>query len=115
MIIVYIKGGQLVSVFGLMPDATIEQSTQVNIAAFDSDRSFVLGTKRLPPDQPTVVPSSTEELLATFKEFGDGVRALLSCATNINKWYINVLYPHLPTFVKGRVVLVGDAVSLMPR
>ena len=87
---------------------------QINIAAFDSDRSFDIGTKRLPPDQPTVAPSSAEEFLHTFQNFGDGVRALLSCATSTNKWYINVLYPHLPTFVKGRVALVGDAVRHGP-
>ena len=29
---------------------------------------------------------------------------------NPKKWYINVVWPHLPSFVKGRVALVGDAV-----
>ena len=38
------------------------------------------------------------------------MRDILSCIEKPNKWYINVVYPHLKSFVNGRVALLGDAV-----
>ena len=31
---------------------------------------------------------------------------------DVSRWDINVVYPGLPSYVKGRVALLGDAVSL---
>ena len=63
------------------------------------------------PANPTVSSTSKDELLSEYADWGNGVRALLGCIDTWSKWKINVVYPALDSYVNGRVVLVGDAVS----
>ena len=58
--------------------------------------------------------TSSDELLATYADWGSEVRALLACGEGVTKWNINVVYPHLPSekWTKGRVAILGDAVSV---
>lgn len=79
---------------------------QLNLACFVCD-----ATNRS-ADDPTSGPSTTAELLSAFEDFGSNIRSVLGCIEKPMKWYINIVWPHLPTFVKGRVALLGDAVSL---
>lgn len=53
-----------------------------------------------------------EEILAQYEGWGPDVVNLLKCIKQPNKWYINVVDPPLESYVKGRVALVGDAVSV---
>ena len=55
---------------------------------------------------------TTEQLLEAYEGFGDDALALLSCMENPSRWDLNVVYPGLPSYVKGRVALLGDAVRL---
>ena len=84
---------------------------QINIAAFKADRTAKFGSVQLPPDQPTVVPVSMEEFLTTFEDCGGDLLRLMACAAKPNKWFMHVVYPPLETYAKGRVALLGDAVS----
>ena len=58
------------------------------------------------------MPITTEQLLEAYEGFGEDALALLSCMREPSRWDINVVYPGLPSYVKGRVALLGDAVSL---
>lgn len=87
---------------------------QINVVAFASDYEASIGEHNLPPDAPTIVPVDTEELLREYKDFGTEVTALLRAAKQSNKWIINVVYPPLRTYARGRIALLGDAVSNDP-
>ena len=65
----------------------------------------------MPADQPTVVPSTTEELLKAYAGWGSDALGLLSCIHNPDKWVINVVYPALPSYARDKVAVLGDAVS----
>ena len=51
------------------------------------------------------------EVLDEYQGWGKDVVSLLSCMSNIKKWRINVVYPPLPSYFKGAIALMGDAVS----
>ena len=80
------------------------------MAAFVTDRSVAIGDVKLPPDQPTVMPASVEELLTVYQGWGNDVVRLLACMSKPNKWYINIVHPFLETYVKGNIALMGDSV-----
>lgn len=63
------------------------------------------------PANPAVSIVSKEDLLGEYDGWGSDVLKLLSCIETWSKWKINVVYPLLESYAKGRVVLVGDAVS----
>ena len=62
------------------------------------------------PDLPSVEVVRTADLLDAFADYGSNIRAVLGCIDKPNKWYINTVYPHLQTYAKGHVALLGDAV-----
>ncbi|OJJ43050.1 hypothetical protein ASPZODRAFT_154795 [Penicilliopsis zonata CBS 506.65] len=53
-----------------------------------------------------------EDLLETFGDFGTFCQSLLKQAENIKLWQLRDQDP-LPTYIKGRTVLVGDAAHAM--
>lgn len=63
---------------------------------------------------PWAKPVSQEELLREFSQAGWGEDAdfILREIRNPSKWYLHFLHPPLSSYVRQRVVLVGDAVSL---
>ncbi|KAJ3558545.1 hypothetical protein NM688_g857 [Phlebia brevispora] len=81
----------------------------INIVAFAADRTIKIGDVNLPPERPTVVPASVKEMLEVYDGWGNDVVRLLGCMIKANKWYVNVVYPPLKTYVKGKVALMGDA------
>ena len=87
---------------------------QINIAAFVARYDVPVGdpSTARDPAQPTLEVVESKELMDQFSDFGSNIRGVLSCIDKPNKWYINVVYPHLHTFARGRVALLGDAVSL---
>lgn len=88
---------------------------QLNIAAFVTGYDTPIGhpSKYRDPDLPTLETATTAELLAAYPDFGSGIRGVLGCIAKPNKWYINMVHPHLPTYANGRVAVLGDAVSLV--
>lgn len=85
---------------------------QINVVAFVKDHTVAVGSANLPEGHPSVVPSSQEVLMQEFAGYGPDVLGVLRCINNPNKWYINVIHPPLQSYVKGRVALIGDAVSV---
>ena len=80
------------------------------MAAFVADNTINIGDANLPDDAPTSGVASTAELLNEFEDFGSDIRSVLGCMERPLKWYINVVYPHLSSYTKGHVALLGDAV-----
>ena len=64
------------------------------------------------PEQPTVEVVSNEEMMEQYADFGSNIRAVLGCIDKPNKWYVSVVYPHLKTYVRGKVALIGDAARI---
>ena len=88
-------------------------SLKINVAAVVARYDIPVGdasTARNAED-PSVEVVSNKELMDQFEDYGSNIRGVLSCIDKPNKWYISVVYPHLKTFVRGRVALLGDAVS----
>jgi hypothetical protein len=85
---------------------------QVNIVAFATDNSVPVGSVEV--TGPWVEPVPQQELLDKFEGWGHDVMAMLKHLNNPSKWSIHTLTP-LETFVRGKIVLVGDAVcDLVP-
>ncbi|KIP06188.1 hypothetical protein PHLGIDRAFT_91141, partial [Phlebiopsis gigantea 11061_1 CR5-6] len=87
----------------------------LNIAAFVTRYGYAIGHPDVARDDsaPTLEVVSNEELLEKFKDYDSNLLSILGCLAKPNKWYINVVYPHLDSFVKGRVALLGDAAHAM--
>ena len=86
--------------------------SQINVVAFYADYTKPIGAESLPPSEPWVETVSQEEMFKVFEGCGPQVMALLNCIKTPSKWAIHVVQPHLDTFVKGRVAVIGDAVCL---
>ena len=84
---------------------------KINIVAFVANHDKAIGEENIPPDAPRVVPVDTETLVKEYQGWGNEVTTLLSCAKEPSKWIIDVVYPPLQSYVKGRVALLGDSVS----
>ncbi len=76
-----------------------------------TNRDVPIGEAVLPPGEATVVSVPQKEVLDAYEGWGSDVLGLLGCIHNPTKWNINVGYPHLETYVNGRIALLGDAVS----
>jgi salicylate hydroxylase len=76
---------------------------------FSTDSKVPIGSVHSP--SPWVQAASEEELLGEYSGWGNDVITMLKQIKNPSKWYIHFLNPPLPSYVRQRVVLVGDAVS----
>ncbi|KAH9835875.1 uncharacterized protein C8Q71DRAFT_797371 [Rhodofomes roseus] len=90
-------------VFGINGDEII------NVVAFAADYTKPIGSVSLSPDEPWVKSVPQEEMFQVFEGCGPQVMGLLECIKEPSKWSIHVVHPHLESFVKGRVALIGDA------
>lgn len=88
----------------------VKKGRFINIVAFVSDRSSANAT--WPDDLPWVKHASKDELLASFASSGLEVRTLLGCIEKPTLWALHDL-DQLPTYVHGRVALIGDAAHAM--
>ncbi|KZT74947.1 FAD/NAD(P)-binding domain-containing protein [Daedalea quercina L-15889] len=84
-------------------------NTTINVVAFAADYTNPIGSASLPPDEAWVKSVPQEEMLKVYEGCGPEVAALLRCIKTPSKWSIHVVHPHLESFVKGRVALIGDA------
>jgi len=76
----------------------------INVAAFRT-RYDLEGT---PMKEPWVVDTTKDELAADFAGWEPEVQAMFQCTTKLSRWAIHTT-ERLPTFVSGRVALVGDS------
>ncbi|EPT01591.1 FAD/NAD-binding domain-containing protein [Fomitopsis schrenkii] len=83
--------------------------TTINVVAFYADHIKPIGSESLPPTEPWVQSVPQEEMFKVFEGCGPQVMALLKCIKTPSKWSIHVVQPHLQSFVKGRVAVIGDA------
>ena len=59
---------------------------------------------------------SKDVLFKEYEGWGPDVEALLQCMPEKpGKWSIHVVHPPVESFAKGRIALLGDAVSFLPR
>lgn len=101
---------------------------------FSTDRSRPVEEQALPPGQPWVVPSTQAEILEHFVGWGPRVTNMMAVILptqeyykirltihhfsqnikNPSKWFLHCLIPPLSTYVRGSIVLLGDAVRRGP-
>ena len=49
--------------------------------------------------------------MAAYEDWGDQAKALLGCLHKPSRWSICVVHPHLHSYTKGNIALIGDAVN----
>lgn len=82
------------------------------MVAFSARYDIPIGAANLPEGAPWVEPTSREELQQVYAGWGSDVKILLDCMPEeSSKWSIHVVHPPLETYTKGRVAVLGDAVS----
>lgn len=85
---------------------------QINVAAFAARYDIPIGSQALPEGTRWVEEVPRSELENEYDGWGPDVAALLRCMPEkVNKWAIHVVYPPLEEYARGRVALIGDAVS----
>ena len=91
-----------------------ETSLQLNLLAYAQPRELVDEIQLLPErPQPWVEFVPAQELQDAFKDWGNDPRKILSYVTNPSRYSIHTVDPPLESYVKNRVVIVGDAVSCL--
>ncbi|KAF5374932.1 hypothetical protein D9758_000565 [Tetrapyrgos nigripes] len=88
----------------------IKDNSVINFVAFVSDHD----TPWVPElTGPWVTPSSPEELKGFYKGFGPDVMTILDHMKEPSRWSVHAMDPPLQSFVRDKVVLVGDAAHPM--
>ena len=91
-------------------------SLQLNLGAFAQPSELGDEVQLLPErPQPWVEFVPAQELQGAFKDWGNDPRKILSYVTNPSRYSIHTVDPPLESYVKDRVVVVGDAVSYSAR
>ena len=85
--------------------------SQINVAASSAGSDVEIVEAKMSSDESFVSSATKDELLDAHKDFGPDALRLLSCIEKPDLWKVCVVYPALPTYVKGQVALLGDAVS----
>lgn len=87
-------------------------SSQINVAAFAAQYDVPIGSQALPEGTRWVEDVSRAELEKEYDGWGPDVAALLRCMPEkVSRWAIHVVHPPLAGYARGRVALIGDAVS----
>lgn len=83
---------------------------QLNVAAMCRSKEY--GAPVSPQEPGSWVENvDQQEMLDAFEGSGDDLIAILKHITKPSRWALHTVYPPLETYVKDRIVLVGDAVS----
>ncbi|MFG6138552.1 salicylate 1-monooxygenase [Halomonas sp. B23F22_10] len=88
----------------------VKQATLINVVAFVTDRSSP--EPRLPEGAPWVAEVDRQAMLGDFPGWGAASRAILGCIDQPTRWALHEL-PELPRYVRGRVLIAGDAAHAM--
>ncbi|WP_140720696.1 MULTISPECIES: salicylate 1-monooxygenase [Gammaproteobacteria] len=88
----------------------VKKGRLVNVVAFVSDRT--IPHPEWPQGQPWVREASRREMLDAFGHWGTAARTLLECIDAPTYWALHDL-AQLPTYIHGRVALIGDAAHAM--
>jgi len=86
------RNGDLYSVVGLVPDDKMHE---------DPDKA-----------QSWVTEGDSQKMLETFKDFPEWTKSMMKQAQSIGLWQLRDIDP-LDTWVRGRVILIGDAAHAM--
>ena len=84
--------------------------TKLNVVAFVREKDNPMA---MSPDRPSpwveVVPQ--QELIDGYPGWGNDAQIILQHIKEPSRWSLHTVYPPLETFINGKIVLVGDAVS----
>ncbi|KAG6873982.1 hypothetical protein C0995_007938 [Termitomyces sp. Mi166 len=84
---------------------------KINVVVFSTDYTVPIGSVNVP--LPWAKPASQDELLREYSGWGEDANVILKEMKNPSKWYIHFLYPPLSSYIRQRIVLVGDAAHAM--
>ncbi|KAG6811860.1 hypothetical protein H0H92_005531 [Tricholoma furcatifolium] len=87
-----------------------DQTEKINMVVFSTDSSVPMGSVDVA--FPWAHPVPQEELLREYSGWGDDAKVMIKEMKNPSKWYLHFLRP-LSSFIRKRVVLVGDAAHAM--
>ncbi|KAF8530028.1 hypothetical protein BU17DRAFT_78550 [Hysterangium stoloniferum] len=85
----------------------------VNVVIFCTDRSKLAEEQDLTFDPPWVVAVEQEEMLEHFVGWGKHVLDLLANIKKPTKWVLHALDQPLDSYIRGKIVLVGDSAHSM--
>ena len=88
--------------------SVLTNTPKINVIVYCTDKSIPAGSVEIPADE-WVMPAAEQEILDAYEDGGVQVQKLLSLIRNPRKWSIHALDPPLDSFVRGHIVLVGDA------
>ncbi|KAH0587003.1 hypothetical protein H2248_005822 [Termitomyces sp. 'cryptogamus'] len=89
----------------------VQANQKINVVVFSTDYTVPIGSVNVA--LPWAKPVSQDELLREYSGWGEDVNIILKEMKDPSKWCIHFLYPPLSSFVRQRVVLVGDAAHAM--
>ena len=81
---------------------------KLNVVAFVRENESAMSPE-LPSPWVEAVPQ--QEVIDKYLGWGNDAKIILQHIKTPSRWAIHTLYPPLETFVNGKIVLVGDAVS----
>ncbi|CDO70374.1 hypothetical protein BN946_scf184999.g14 [Trametes cinnabarina] len=83
---------------------------KINIVAFAARYDIPIGAQKLPEGAPSVEYVTREEVKQVYEGWGPDVAIVVdNMPEKPSKWTINVVYPPIKNYAKGRVALLGDA------
>ncbi|KAG5341683.1 hypothetical protein C0989_007910 [Termitomyces sp. Mn162] len=89
----------------------VEANQKINVVLFSMDSAVPIGAVNIP--LPWVKPTSQDELQRDYSGWGEDANIIIKEMKNPSKWYLHFLHPPLSSYVRQRVVLVGDAAHAM--
>ena len=84
--------------------------SKLNVVAFVREKESPMSMSSARPS-PWVEIVPQQEMFDGYSGWGNDTKIILQHMKQPSRWSIHTLYPPLETFVNGRIVLVGDAVS----
>lgn len=84
------------------------------MVAFSARYDIPIGADNLPKGTPWVQQVSKHAMDEEYEGWGPDVVALLKCMPeHPSKWFIHVVNPPIESYAKGKVAVLGDAVSTL--
>ncbi|KAG6907562.1 hypothetical protein DXG01_008444 [Tephrocybe rancida] len=85
-------------------------ANKLNIGVFSREPNVPIGSVDV--QSPWAQNAFQEEMLNDYSGWGEDAIILLKSMKDVSKWYLHFLHPLLDSYVRQRVVLVGDAAVL---